>query len=164
MHPFHQSARSVQLGQPRHSHLCLQWARLDPWLPSNGPRRGRRWSDHRRVVNVVWRTRTGSPCQDLPPVHGPWKTAYNRHRRWSADGTWERVLSARRGVADGDAGEGEWMVGVDSTVVRAHQHAAGLGANCPVSTASQGAVSNGNNLETGQNSRNARHRAAPAAG
>jgi hypothetical protein len=40
----------------------------------------------------------------------------------------------------------------------------GLGANCPVSTASQGAVSNGNNLEAGQNSRNARHRAAPAAG
>jgi transposase len=74
---------------------------------------------------VMWRTRTGSPWRDLPSGYGPWKTAYNRHRRWSADGTWERVLAGLQAGSDGDAGDGEWVIGVDSTVVRAHHHAAG---------------------------------------
>lgn len=85
--------------------------------------------DHRQMINaVLWRTRTGSPWRDVPASYGNWKTIYNRHRLWSADGTWGRVLAGlRRG---GDRGvelgrPGEWTVGVDATVVRAHQHAAG---------------------------------------
>ena len=80
--------------------------------------------DHRQVVNgVLWRTRTGSPWRDLPAGYGCWKTVYNRHRRWSADGTWQSVLTElQRGC---DLGEQEWLVAVDSTVVRAHHHAAG---------------------------------------
>lgn len=76
------------------------------------------------MVNaVLWRTRTGSPWRDLPAAYGCWKTVYNRHRRWSADGTWDRVLrELQRGC---DAGQDRWLVAVDSTVVRAHQHAAG---------------------------------------
>ncbi len=75
------------------------------------------------VNGVLWRTRTGSPWRDLPASYGCWKTVYNRHRRWSADGTWARVLSGlQRGC---DAGEETWVVAVDSTVVRAHHHAAG---------------------------------------
>jgi hypothetical protein len=49
---------------------------------------------------------------------------YSRHRRWSGDGTWEEVLDRLRAGCDEDQGSG-WTVGVDSTVVRAHQHAAG---------------------------------------
>lgn len=50
---------------------------------------------------------------------------YNRHRRWSADGTWEKVLDALRVDAD-RAGVGEeWLVSIDGTIVRAHHHAAG---------------------------------------
>jgi len=111
----------------RHDLTDGQWARLEPLLPSTAPRRGRPWSDHRRVVNaVMWRTRTGCPWRDLPPSYGPWKTVYNRHRRWSADGTWEQVLAALRTGSDAEDGAGqEWLVGVDSTVVRAHHHAAG---------------------------------------
>jgi len=76
------------------------------------------------VVNaVLWRTRTGSPWRDLPAEYGCWKTIYNRHRRWSADGTWVRVLrELQRGC---DTGQDRWLVAIDSTVVRAHQHAAG---------------------------------------
>lgn len=82
--------------------------------------------DHRVVVNgVMWRTRTGSPWRDLPPVYGHWKTVYNRHRRWSADGTWIKVLDGLRVGADLDAGAAEWVVGVDAAVIRAHHHAAG---------------------------------------
>jgi len=72
---------------------------------------------------VLWRTRTGSPWRDLPSSYGRWKTVYNRHRRWSADGTWIRVLGElQRGC---DVAEGRWVVAIDSTVVRAHHHAAG---------------------------------------
>jgi len=60
---------------------------------------------------------------DVPSAYGPWKTVYNRHRRWSGDGTRERLLSGlQRGS---DAGLASWDVGIDSTVIRAHQHAAG---------------------------------------
>jgi Putative transposase of IS4/5 family (DUF4096) len=76
------------------------------------------------VVNgVLWRTRTGSPWRDLPQSYGCWKTVYNRHRRWSADGTWADVLTElQRGC---DVAEERWVVAIDSTVVRAHHHAAG---------------------------------------
>lgn len=73
---------------------------------------------------IFWRTRTGSPWRDLPACYGHWKTVYNRHRRWSGDGTYTRILDELR--RDADAGQGpDWTVGVDSGVVRAHQHAAG---------------------------------------
>ena len=57
---------------------------------------------------------------------GSWKGAYTRLRRWSIDGTWQRLLAAVQADADA-AGELDWLVAaVDSTVVRAHQHAAGV--------------------------------------
>jgi transposase len=61
---------------------------------------------------------------DLPPQYGNWKTVYNRHRRWSGDRTWVRILDEPR--RDADLGEDEcWTIGIDAGVVRAHQHAAG---------------------------------------
>jgi transposase len=45
-------------------------------------------------------------------------------RRWQRDGTWARILTALQAVADA-AGRIVWDVSVDSTVARAHQHAAG---------------------------------------
>jgi transposase len=32
--------------------------------------------------------------RDLPGRFGSWKGAHNRLRRWGADGTWEKVLTA----------------------------------------------------------------------
>ena len=108
----------------RHDLSDAHWALLDPLLPDRTPRRGGQWVDHRKVVDgVLWRTRTGSPWRDLPTAYGRWKTVYNRHLRWSADGTWARVLSElRRGCELADS---QWVVAVDSTVIRAHQDAAG---------------------------------------
>ena len=109
----------------RHDLSDEEWARLEPLLPGGQPRRGGQWFDHRRVVNgVLWRTRAGAPWRDLPPGYGHWKTVYNLHRHWSADGTWERILAELQTGSD-LAFEGEWAVGVDATVIRAHQHAAG---------------------------------------
>jgi transposase len=108
----------------RHDLTEAEWGRLAPLLPADPPRGGR-WLDHRMVINGVFhRTRAGCACRDLPPWHGNWKTVYNRHRRWSLDGTWAKILDELRAGCDEAEGE-EWTVGVDSTVVRAHQHAAG---------------------------------------
>ncbi|MEU2232848.1 IS5 family transposase [Streptomyces vietnamensis] len=108
-----------------------EWDRLEPHLPVSG-QRGGRWSDHRRVINgILFRVRTGIPWRDLPERYGSWKTVYERHRRWSADGTWDRVLQAVQADAN-LAGRLDWgMVGVDSTSCRAHQHAAGARKSRP---------------------------------
>jgi transposase len=110
--------------QDRHDLTDEEWALLEPLLPDRSPRKARPWKDHRELVNgVLWRTRTGSPWRDLPASYGCWKTIYNRHRRWSADGTWVRVLQElQRGC---DMVEERWVIAIDSTVVRAHHHAAG---------------------------------------
>lgn len=95
-----------------------------PFLPVSNGRRGR-WRDHRQVVNgVLYRIRTGVQWRDLPERYGPWKTVHERHRRWSAGGTWQRLLQRVQAEADA-AGAVDWDVSVNSTSVRAHQHAAG---------------------------------------
>ncbi|WP_079149900.1 IS5 family transposase [Streptomyces agglomeratus] len=102
-----------------------EWARLEPHLPRNVGRGGR-WQCHRRVINgILFRQRTGLPWRDLPSRFGKWKTVHDRHRRWSADGTWERILRAVQADADAEARIDWSVVSVDSTVCRAHQHAAG---------------------------------------
>ncbi len=99
-------------------------------LPAD-PRQGHRWNDHRMVIDgVLFRTRTGCPWRDLPEGYGNWKTVYNRHRRWSLDGTWERVLDSLRAGCD-EAGGADWAVSADSAVVRGHQHAAGARRSVP---------------------------------
>jgi transposase len=101
-----------------------EWERLEPLLPEGG-RRGGRWNDHRRTIDgVLYRARTGLPWRDLPERFGPWITVYKRHRRWSADGTWQMLLTAIQAEQDAE-GRVDWDISVDSTTVRAHQHAAG---------------------------------------
>lgn len=79
-----------------------EWARLEAHLPRNAGRGGR-WQCHRRVINgILFRQRTGLPWRDLPPRFGKWKTVHDRHRRWSADGTWERILRAVQADADAE--------------------------------------------------------------
>nr|WP_245620418.1 IS5 family transposase [Cryptosporangium arvum] len=100
------------------------WERIAPLLPVSAGRGGR-WKDHRQVLNaIVWKLRTGAPWRDIPDRYGSWKTAHERLRRWSADGTWDRILEHVQ-VHDDAVGEIEWTFHVDSSVVRAHQHAAG---------------------------------------
>ncbi|MGV9852970.1 IS5 family transposase [Streptomyces sp. NPDC003442] len=114
---------------PRHARLTdRQWDRIRPVLPSSTGRRGRPWADHRRIVEAIgYRYRAGIPWRDLPARFGSWKTVWACHRRWAADGTWDRVLSVLLARADDD-GLIDWRVAgggwrVDSTITRAHQHA-----------------------------------------
>jgi len=102
-----------------------QWAVLEPLLP-RGKKRGRppKWAKRQLINGIRWRVRTGAPWRDVPAEYGPWQTVYGLFRRWQRDGTWRRVLTALQGRADA-AGLISWDVSVDSTIARAHQHAAG---------------------------------------
>lgn len=102
-----------------------QWARIEPLLPDRTPRRCGRWRDHRQVIDAIaFKYRTGIPWMDLPEHFGSWKGVHNRLRKWASDGTWKRVFMNLLSQADAE-GDLDWVVAVDSTVVRAHQHAAG---------------------------------------
>jgi transposase len=69
------------------------------------------------VINaILWKLRTGAPWRDLPERYGPWKTAHEL-RRWTADGTWDRILDSAV-VKDDSVGAVEWTISVDSTHVR----------------------------------------------
>jgi len=103
-----------------------EWERLEPHLPPEKPETGRTNKDHRQIINgILWRERTGAPWRDLPERYGPWSTAYSRFWRWREAGIWDRVFAAVQQEEDA-AGAVDWEVQfVDSSVIRAHQHAAG---------------------------------------
>jgi transposase len=103
----------------------VQWARLAPLLPV-GIKSGRPpvHSKRQLIDGIRWRTRAGVPWRDVPERYGPWETVYGLFRRWQRDGTWLRILTQLQAQADAD-GLITWDVSVDSTVNRAHQHAAG---------------------------------------
>jgi transposase len=101
-----------------------EWAIVEPLLPKSG-KRGGRWRDHRQVINgSCWVKRTGSPWRDMPERYGPYSTAHGRFRIWAVDGTWARLKAQVVALAEAD-GDIDWDAQADSTVVRAHQHAAG---------------------------------------
>jgi transposase len=109
----------------RHDLTDVQWAALEPLLPV--PRRPGRppiWTKRQLIDGIRWRVRAGTPWRDIPDCYGSWAAAYALFRRWQRDGTWARILTALQAVADA-AGRIVWDVSVDSTVARAHQHAAG---------------------------------------
>ena len=107
---------------------------IEPLLPPQRPRTGRPMRDHRQVVEgVIYRYRCGLAWRDLPASFGPWQTVWKRHRRFSQDGTWDKIHQALLARAD-EARELEWTVSVDSTVNRAHQHATNLPREKPAPT------------------------------
>ncbi|MGX8904647.1 IS5 family transposase [Streptomyces netropsis] len=108
-----------------------QWARLEPLLPvGEKPGRPRVWPRRRLIDGIRWRTRTGVPWRDLPERFGPWDRVYDLFRRWQRDGTWAKILTRLQTEADAK-GLITWDVNVDSTVCRAHQHAAGAAKRGP---------------------------------
>ncbi|WP_314244892.1 IS5 family transposase [Streptomyces sp. DSM 40907] len=111
----------------RHEFSDVEWEVLSRLLPPAGF--GRPRTDDRVVLNgIVWKLRTGSAWRDVSERYGSWQTLYTRFRRWALDGTFGRVLRAIQAEKDA-AGDIDWRVSVDSTIVRAHQHAAG-GKRC----------------------------------
>jgi transposase len=83
--------------------------------------------EDRQVINgMVYKIRTGISWRDLPERYGPWKTVYTRFRRYALGGVFTQALQQIQAHADA-AGDIDWLVQIDSTIVRAHQHAAATG-------------------------------------
>lgn len=109
----------------RHDLTDAQWAALEPHLPAaSGKGRPPKWSRRQLIDGIRWRIRTGAPWRDVPACYGHWFTVYGLFRRWQRAGTWAQILAALQACADA-AGKIGWTVSVDSTIARAHQHAAG---------------------------------------
>ncbi|AOW88236.1 transposase [Streptomyces olivaceus] len=102
-----------------------QWAVLEPLLPKGKkPGRPPKWARRQLVDGIRFRVRTGIPWRDLPGGYGPWGRVYDLFRRWQRDGTWHRIFTVLQAQADAKELI-TWDINVDSTVCRAHQHAAG---------------------------------------
>lgn len=96
------------------------WERMAPLVIGRPDRRGSTGRDNRMFVEgVLWIVRTGSPWRDLPEAFGEWNSVFRRFSRWSRKGVWQRIFAAMS-----DDPDFEYLI-VDSTIVRAHQHAAG---------------------------------------
>ncbi|MGW2563359.1 IS5 family transposase [Streptomyces sp. NPDC001514] len=102
-----------------------QWAVLESLLP-NGQKPGRPpiWSRRQLIDGIRFRVRTGIPWRDTPEAYGPWGRVYDLFRRWQRNGTWQRIFTQLQAQADAKDLI-TWEINVDSTVCRAHQHAAG---------------------------------------
>jgi putative transposase len=96
------------------------WERISGLIIGRPDQRGSTGRDNRMFVEgVLWIARTGSPWRDLPEAFGEWNSVFRRFSRWSQKGVWRRVFEALS-----DDPDFEYLI-VDSTIVRAHQHAAG---------------------------------------
>jgi len=97
-----------------------QWNRIAVYIIGDGRTRGSSGRDNRMFVEgVLWIVRTGAPWRDLPEIFGAWNSVFRRFSRWSAKGVWHRIFAAMA-----DDPDCEYLI-LDSTIVRAHQHAAG---------------------------------------
>ncbi|WP_100502329.1 IS5 family transposase, partial [Geodermatophilus chilensis] len=109
----------------RHDLTDKQWAILASLLPvGRKPGRPRRWTLRQLIDGIRFRTRTGCPWRDVPERYGSWQSVYGLFRRWQLAGTWAAILTGLQALG-AEAGLIDWVVSVDSTINRAHQHAAG---------------------------------------
>jgi hypothetical protein len=97
----------------------FEWRVMAPLLP-NKPRGVARVDDRRVLNGIFWVLRSGSPWRDLPERYGPYTTCYNRFRRWTKAGVWDRIMDAITDAYGGDVRM------IDGTSVRVHHAAATL--------------------------------------
>ena len=97
-----------------------QWERIKDLAP--GGRRGQRGPrcDNRRFIDaLLWMARSGARWRDLPERFGAHEAVKRRYYRWIARGVLDRFVEVLSAEADL-----EWVM-IDTTIIRAHQHAAG---------------------------------------
>jgi transposase len=101
-----------------------QWERIQDLLPGREGTVGVSAKDNRLFVEaVLYRYRTGIPWRDLPERFGDFRVIHTRFSRWSKTGVWERVFQKLSEDADNE------YAMIDATIVRAHQHSAGVKAS-----------------------------------
>ena len=97
-----------------------QWNRISGLIIGRADQRGSTGRDNRMFVEgVLWIVRTGAPWRDLPEMFGEWNSVFRRFSRWSQKGVWNGIFEALS-----DDPDFEYLI-IDSTIIRAHQHASG---------------------------------------
>jgi transposase len=103
----------------RHEISDESWNAIHHLIPGQEGDPGATAKDNRLFVNaVLWIAKTGAPWRDLPERFGKWNSVFQRFNRWCKTGVFDTVMAA---LKDPDLG----ALLLDSTVIRAHQHAAG---------------------------------------
>lgn len=106
--------------EERHELSDEQWEKISPLVPGKQGDPGKTAQDNRLFINaILWIAKTGAPWRDLPECFGIWNSVYQRFNRWCKRGVWLLLLEALGGDPDLE------HLLLDSTIVRAHQHAAG---------------------------------------
>jgi transposase len=96
------------------------WKKLSPHLPAERGRSARPCKENRPMVEaMIWKLRVGCPWRDLPKEFGPWESVYTRFSRWTEQGIFEKIFAEVKDHLSCDD------MALDSTTVRAHQHAHG---------------------------------------
>ena len=104
-----------------------QWAQVEAAFPQRRGRSGfeRKISNRTAFEAVLYRARVGCPWRDLPDAYGDDHAIYMRWKRWVKSGVPQRALIASY-LEAAERGELDLSLAmIDSTIVRAHQHAAG---------------------------------------
>src|SRR3972149_5939332 len=97
-----------------------QWARIAPLIPGGAKgKRGPRANNRLFVEAIVWMARSGARWRDLPESFGKHDSVKHHYYDWVERGVFLSLFKALSEDADFD-----WLM-LDSTIVRAHQHAAG---------------------------------------
>jgi transposase len=80
-----------------------QWVLIGPHLPPPA-HTGRPRNDDRKTVNgILYVLTTGCRWMDMPDGYGSHKSVWERHKKWSEDGTWKLVMDSlvAKGYAEG---------------------------------------------------------------
>ena len=103
-----------------------QWEQIEVLLLKANTKRGRPAQERRKLLNgMLWVLRTGAPWRDIPERYGKWTTIYSRFQRWRKSGVWDKMFAELQSALDVGSNV-DWEIHfIDSTIVRAHHHAAG---------------------------------------
>ena len=99
------------------------WAEMEPVLRTIKHVAGSppQLSDRMCIEAVLSQARTGIPWRDFPDDFGHWDAVYHRLRRWEARDIWKKLWQHMQHHGCALATQ----VFIASTIMRAHQHAAG---------------------------------------
>ena len=108
----------------RHEITDQQWHAIKDLLPGQEGDPGATAKDNRLFINaILWIAKTGAPWRDLPERFGNWNSVFQRFNRWCKAGVFQTIMEK---LQDPDLG----VLLLDSTIIRAHQHAAGAEGSC----------------------------------
>lgn len=112
------------MSRRRHEITDQQWDAIKNLLPGKEGDPGATAQDNRLFINaLMWLAKTGAPWRDLPERFGKWNSVFVRFDRWCKNGVFQRIMAT---LQDPEVD----VLLLDSTVVRAHQHAAGAKDSC----------------------------------